>query len=250
MQFDPGVYTNKGLGGTYVRFSRLFFDILKADERYSSCITSARIPGMQTYDKAGRSSKVGSVARAVIGVGWKSSTKGIITLDNCPIQEIEIDENSDFGHITCYFPLKKPANEKKASWFSGPNYMALIRAKKTGMIRKEVVDVEIEKWKSKPIRGLEIIRNDQKLRNDLLAVCKIGLAANIKNYDSKGNFMEFGVTENKEKDFHGSVEAYVTRAYGDDFIRSRFNDLVQHLTLLLNSLFEIAGYINAEYEAT
>jgi hypothetical protein len=238
MSLNPEDYANKGLFSSKTQFSRLIFDILKSDNKNNYSIESARIPGMETYKKAGSSSTIGHALGAIVGVGWDSSTTGVISLTNSPIREITIKEEGNFGYVECSFPLVKPISVKKRGWFDAPYYHpGWVKLSKSGLLKKETRGIIVVGNAKKDFPAIESIENDKALIDELFQVGQTPLLVKLKDWNEA--FIYFWTDEVKEdKSYAGWIQVILNRTVG-------FN--VVQVTTLLHSIFGIAQHLNDSF---
>jgi hypothetical protein len=245
MAFNPEFYIKKGIGANYTQFARLFYDLVNVDVLFRANLISAKIPGLETYQKAGSSANVGRAIGAVVGIGWDSSTTGIMSFADHPIREISITENSGWAPIYATFPLRRPPPPPKRGWFYTDSEQAYLKMKKTGLVAKKREDFNFESF-SKTFPCANFIREDKTLMDELFIVAKTPLMAEVEDWGNA--VLRFGICEAESKEFIGYIETSLNRTVSNQYLISNYGiDLVQAATVLLHSYFRIAQHLNNAY---
>jgi hypothetical protein len=245
MVFNPEFYVKKGIGASYIQYARLFYDLINVDTLYKPNLVSARIPGLEIYNKAGSSANIGHAIGAVVGIGWDSSTKGVVSFANHPIREISMEENSGWASIYASFPLSRPPPPPKRGWLYTDSQESLIRVKKSGVVAKKRDDLNFEPF-SKTFPCANTIREDKSLTDELFFVARTPLLAEVEDWGKA--ILKFGIGETEKKEFIGYVYTVLNRTVTNQYMISNFGiDIVQASTTLLHSYFRIAQHLNNAY---
>jgi len=243
MSIEPKYLIEEGPAGKdqKVDFPSYFLDLLLGDERFSSFVIAAKLPGEKEYRDARRFSQIGKAAVMFMGTPLEKIAEdpfwaeaGLIHYQGCSVNGTGIR----LGKWWAYTIYGTP--ELRQGQFGN----VVFRPRTEGFFgSKRTVGVEI-KGDDQKVPGLSDIRKDKDLLDKILTLFKSDLVAYI---DYKGNLggneIRFSVIRNPFRWIGGGKEQYGIIEMG---LRTRLKKIQEkgvNYASLCKTSFEIANRI-------
>lgn len=182
-----------------IDFPSYFLDLLLGDDRLSSFILAAKLPGEKEYRDARRSSQIGKAAGVFTGISWEKMPVGLMLFDGCSVTAMMFKLGKWWAHMMYFTP------ELRRESFAN----AVFKPKMAGSFgSRKMVGVEI-KADDRRVPGLSDISKDNDLNDKILTLLKSDLVV-YKDYkgELKGNEIRFTIARNPFRWFGGGKEEF------------------------------------------